>query len=136
MPAGAHTYVIHGRRNAVVTGAAGAKISTAAFRMTAIAPEPAGAIGYRFPPARFRHYTIFNENFDPAWAGYVRENGRWKPLGNFMADGFANAWDVPAGTPLVIVNTLQIVSWISIIFALLLFATYAYTLNRALRART
>jgi len=134
MPAGPHTYLINGRRNAVVTGVAGVKISSAPSRMVSIFPEPAGVIGYRFAPAAYRHYTIFNENFDPAWAGYVRVSGQWKPLGNFMADGFANAWDVPAQAPLVIINTLQIAAWLSAVLALLLFAAYAYVLSRALRA--
>ncbi len=134
MPPGPHTFIITGRRGSVVTGVAGRHISTAPFSLTHVDPERAGVMGYRFPPLSFAHYTIFNQNFDPSWAGFVRVGGHWQPLGNFMADGFANAWDVPAQAPLVIVNTLQIAAWLSAALALLLLAAYAYVLTRALRA--
>ncbi len=133
MPAGRHTYIISGRRNAIVTGVAGVKISRAPYRIMQAAWSRVGQVGYRFEPLPFSHYLIFNQNFDPSWAGYVQADGRWRPLSNFMADGYANAWDVPAQTPLVIVNTLQITAWIAAALTLLLLALYLYVLARGLR---
>jgi len=130
MPPGHHTYLITSKQNSDVF-----------LAIAGHAPEPTisatqarqfGWLGYRFDPLPYQHYAIFNQNFDPTWQGFVKSNGRWQRISNFMVDGFANGWNVPAQSPLIIINTLQIVVWISALLFLALLVAYLIFLRRAL----
>ena len=109
MAPGAHSFLLlDGASHTVVLAIAGKSISTDRYVIARLTPQPINGSGFAFLPMPFAHYTIFNQNFDPVWAGYVKTGGQWHPVHNFMIDGFANAWEVPPDTPLIVVNTLQI----------------------------
>jgi len=107
-------------------------------RTPAIAPaptQPYGKIGTLYLPTPSARIVIFNENFDPSWQGFLKLNGRWVLENNFAVNYFANAWRVPANTPLLIVNTLTILTiacaFLGAIFALI----YITIVLRSLRPR-
>jgi len=89
--------------------------------------------GFAIAGVPYRRFVIFNENFDPSWQGFIKHGGRWQPIANFTADGFANAWDVPPNTPLVLVNTLVLLARISAVLGVLLLIAFLFALRLGLR---
>lgn len=135
MPPGPHSYRIERASGpGAMVAVVGRRVTTSSYTIGSLAPQSIFA-GYQFPALPAAHYTVFNRNFDPAWAGYVKISGRWHAIRNFMADGFANAWEVPPGAPLRIVNTLVVAAWIAAAVTLLILALYLYIMIRVLRAR-
>lgn len=133
VPAGSHSLEIpNALRGRVVMAAVGRAPSIQPEDITSIFPDPIGRAAFRFDPLPFAHYMIFSENFDPSWAGYIKADGGWRAVSDIPADGFANAWYVPAHVPFLIVNTLILVTWGAAAFTLLLLAAFVYVFRRAL----
>jgi hypothetical protein len=121
------------RGGSVVIALLGRALSIAPQQVIKIIPLRSGSASFEFQSLPFAHYTIFSESFDPAWQGYVQISGKWLPIRNFAANGFANAWYVPAKAPLRIVNTLQRLVSVAAGFALVLFAGYLFVFWRGLQ---
>ena len=86
--------------------------------------------GYRFERAPFKRVVVFNESFDPSWQGILQTRSGWHLLNNVTVNFFANGWYVPANDTLWIINTLNIVTWISLAVTALLAIGYVIVFLR------